>query len=177
MSDIRIYYSAETGGFYRSDIHKVMPGDVALVTQAEHEALIAGQADGRMVRADGNGRPILVQPLPPDIDLATYAAAKRWAIETAGIVVNGASIATDRESQGLITGAFVYVQANPSATVQFKAADGFVTLDAAAVTTIANAVAAHVQACFAAERDVLAGIVAGTVTDPADIDAWAWPGA
>lgn len=110
------------------------------------------------------------------VDLAAYAADRRWRAETAGIVVAGALIATDRESQALITGARLYAQATPGAIFQFKAGGGFVTLDGAQIEAVALAVAAHVQACFAVEAGVLAEIAAGTITTLPQVDGAAWPG-
>jgi hypothetical protein len=113
-------------------------------------------------------------PEPVPVDLQAYAAAKRYAVETGGIVLNGMSVMTDRQSQALITGAYAYVQANPTVTVSFKTPSGFVNLAAAEVTAVANAVGAHVQASFAAEDAVVQGIAAGTIKTAADIDAFAW---
>jgi hypothetical protein len=110
-------------------------------------------------------------PAAPPIDLKAYAAARRYEREIGGVVVAGTSIDTSRESQSMIAGAHAYVQAMPSATVDFKAASGWVTLDAATVTAIALSVAAHVQACFAAEKAADAGIDAGTITTTAEVDA------
>ncbi len=114
-------------------------------------------------------------PEPAPVDLYAYAASKRYAIETGGIVINGMSITTDRASQSMITGAYSYVQANPTVTVKFKTAVGFVELTAEQMTAVANAVGAHVQASFAAEGEVTNRIVAGTITAKAEIDAFAWP--
>lgn len=114
-------------------------------------------------------------PAPVAADLYAYAAAKRYAVETAGIVISGMSVMTDRQSQSLITGAYNYVDANPDVTVQFKTASGFVELTATQVRAVANAVAAHVQASFAAEGAIDQEIIAGTITTMAEIDAFAWP--
>ncbi len=114
-------------------------------------------------------------PEPEPVDLYAYAASKRYAIETGGIVLDGMRVMTDRASQSLITGAYNYVQANPDVLVKFKTAAGFVELTATQMTAIANAVAAHVQASFAAEGAVDAEIGAGTITTKAEIDAFAWP--
>ncbi len=114
-------------------------------------------------------------PEPAPVDLYAYAASKRYAIETGGIVINGMSITTDRASQSMITGAYSYVQANPTVTVKFKTAAGFVELTAEQMTAVANAVGAHVQASFAAEGEVTSRIVAGTITAKAEIDDFAWP--
>ena len=114
-------------------------------------------------------------PEPIPVDLYAYAAIKRYAVETGGIVIDGMRVMTDRQSQSLITGAYNYVQANPDVTVKFKTAAGFVELTAAQMTAIANAVGAHVQASFAAEGEVDKQIIAGTITTAAEIDAFAWP--
>lgn len=114
-------------------------------------------------------------PEPAPVDLYAYAASKRYAVETGGIVLNGMRVMTDRASQSLITGAYNYVQANPEITVKFKTSGGFVELTATQMTAIANAVGAHVQAAFAAEGEINQEIIAGTITTPAEIDAFAWP--
>jgi hypothetical protein len=109
--------------------------------------------------------------LPPTADeLKAYAARRRFAVETGGILYNGASIATDRESQAMINGAFSLAQISPDISVQFKTAAGFVTLNAAAITALALAVAAHVQACFAKEQSVDDQITAGTMKLTSEID-------
>jgi hypothetical protein len=124
---------------------------------------------------DGKSFSAPVAPTVTTDDLTAYAAAKRFAVETGGIAVDGSHIATDRASQSLITGAYNYVKENPDATVNFKTPNGFVQLTASQMVVIANAVAAHVQACFAAEGTVDAAINAGTITTTAEIDAATWP--
>lgn len=114
-------------------------------------------------------------PVLASIDLVAYAAAKRFDVETRGITVSGTSIKTDRESQSKITGAYIYTQTNPEKTVMFKALNGFVELDKDAVAVIADAVGAHVQACFAIEAELVPGISAHTITTPDQIDSANWP--
>ena len=109
--------------------------------------------------------------VPTPANLVAYAAAARYALETAGIMVGTSMIATDRDSQGLITGAYNYVLAKPDASIEFKGVSGWVTLTADQVQTIALAVGGRVQALFAAERQVDAAIQAGTITTTAQIDA------
>lgn len=112
-----------------------------------------------------------VSPAPIPVDLTTYAAAARYAKETAGITVGTAPIATDRDSQQAITGMWAAAQIDPTTTVQFKTAGaGFVSVNAAQIAKIASAVIAHVQACFAAEAQLVASITAGTTTTTAQID-------
>lgn len=136
-----------------------------------------GELYGRSLFAEASAGEVApyVPPSPPPVDLVAYAAEKRWQVETGGITVGGAAIDTSRESQAMITGAYAYSQANPDETISFKAASGFVSLDAATLAAIATAVGAHVQACFAAEAAVLDDIGDGAITTTEEIDGYAWP--
>lgn len=68
-------YSKETGGFYLPAIHGAnIPADAVEITDAEHKALLAGQSAGRLIRADANGRPVLVDPPAPTL-ASTVATA------------------------------------------------------------------------------------------------------
>lgn len=87
--------------------------------------------------------------------IASHLPAYRYAKETGGITVNGVHIQTDRETRSTLLGARVMAVADNSYTVQWKTPEGFVTLNAAQIIAISNAVAAHVQKCYAAEATVL----------------------
>ncbi len=123
---------------------------------------------------------VLSAPVPaqqPDVSqsaqLSAYAAARRYAVETGGIVVNGAPIATDRESQAMIGNAYAYVIASSAASVSYKTTAGFVTLTADQIKAVALAVGAHVQACFKAEdeADAAINVAPPTITTFAQVDA------
>jgi hypothetical protein len=75
-------------------------------------------------------------------------ASLRYQRETAGI--NG--FRTDRESQGLLTGAALAATLDANYTVDWKADTGWVTLNATQLLGAAQIVRAHVQACFSNER-------------------------
>ncbi len=61
-----MFYSTLTGGFYTAEIHGVnIPADAVEITQEQHLALIDGQSHGKLIQADANGRPVLVDPPPP----------------------------------------------------------------------------------------------------------------
>lgn len=96
--------------------------------------------------------------------LKGYASQLRFAREIGGVDVAGNAVKTDRESQSLIMGAMLLVQRHPQSTVRFKTAGGFVEMDADAVNSVADAVAQHVQTCFAKEADVAADIDNGNIT-------------
>lgn len=95
-------------------------------------------------------------------------AAARYAAEIAG--VNG--IRTDRESQSLITGAALKASMDSTYSCRWKTEAGFVTLTAAQIIAVADAVRAHVQSCFDREAELLPLIEsAGT---QAELDAINW---
>lgn len=124
---------------------------------------------------DGETFSAPVMPEPSQVDLAAYAAQKRWEVETGGITVGGMPVATDDRSKIMIIGARVKADADPAFTTQWKASDGFVTIDAATIIGISNAVLAHVDACFEVEGVVQTAITEGTLTTTAEIDAADWP--
>lgn len=103
--------------------------------------------------------------------------ALRYAKETGGITLNGATIRTDRESQALISGAKALAEAEPAEMVDFKAASGWVTLGSATMIGIGVAVGRHVRACFRRERELHEAIdAAETAAKVQAIDITAgWP--
>lgn len=124
-----------------------------------------------------DGKKFTPPPAPPSPDLAAYAASKRWAVETGGVLVDGALVATDDRSKTLITGARIKADADPDHVVRWKGADGnFVPISAPQIIALSEAVFSHVDACFAAEADLVAAISSGEITSVAEIDAWPWPG-
>lgn len=152
-----------------------MTSDMGKLSAAQRELIhIEFGGDGYIIQGPDDVIAALAGPPSAEV-LKAYAAGKRWRIETGGIAVAGASIQTDRASQAMITGAFAFAQANPSASIAYKTEGGFVMLAAAEVAAIANAVGAHVQACFSAEAAISAAIDAGTITSFAAIEAADWP--
>lgn len=95
------------------------------------------------------------EPKPLDTIKSLKAAAiatSRYNLEVGGITVGAVKVATDRQTQAMLSGALMVVTRNPAATINWKGDNGFVTLDAATVGALADAVGNHVQACFTAER-------------------------
>ena len=93
-------------------------------------------------------------------------AALRWEKETGGTTFNGIPLATDAVSQTKYIGAVVGAQIDPDAVINWKMADGtFVSLNAQAITAVAMAVRAHVQACFDREAVLKAQIEAASTED------------
>lgn len=55
-----IYFSAKTGGFYKTSIHKVFPEDIVSISEETYNQLLQGQSCGKQIAADASGAPILV---------------------------------------------------------------------------------------------------------------------
>ncbi|WP_054312928.1 DUF4376 domain-containing protein [Mesorhizobium sp. 1M-11] len=179
------YWLADDGRLYGS-ARQALVADAE--TDGDYAAWVDGDGHATRWPADDAGEQteaalaavlapygLTLWPIPLKVQLTAYAADKRWQVETGGITVGGATIDTSRESQAMITGAYAYSQANPTETISYKAASGWVSMDAATLAAIATAVGAHVQACFAAEAAMAAEIEAGTITTTAEIDAADWP--
>ena len=132
---------------------------------------------------DEEGVPISDPPEPERMSEADFAAllvdrskdaikARRNQAINSGITVAGVPVATDDLSQSRVGSAALAATIDASTKVKWKGSDGgFVTLDAPTIIAIAQAVRAHVQACFDREAELLTSLDAD---DPYDIDA-GWP--
>ena len=99
-------------------------------------------------------------------------AAARYAAEVAGVTVGGVVVRTDRESQALITGAALKAMQDATYTCRWKTESGFVTLDAATIIAVADAVRSHVQGCFDAEYAKCVLIDAAETVDEVETVVW-----
>jgi hypothetical protein len=106
------------------------------------------------------------------VDKKAEIADARWLEETGGITLNGVEVATDRESQALLTGAVLKAQDDPSHIVNWKARNGWFQLDSATLIAVADAVRAHVQACFDKEKLFTEQIDIATTS--AELEAIKW---
>ena len=128
-----------------------------------------------------------VQPLDADETLARTAALReqlqaavterRWEVETGGVTLpGGVRVATGTADQNRIATVISTASLAGVATVEFKAASGWVTLTLDEVRGIAAGIALHVQACFAAERAHHEAIAATGLSDLVAYDVMAgWP--
>jgi hypothetical protein len=147
----------------------VESGQVAVLF--DKAAADAGAWVGSTRQADGSwlppGGPV---PPPTKAELVAYAAARRYAVETGGVIVLGMTVLTDRISQGLIDRAVSLAERDPGEPADFKAASGWVTLDGPTMLQIGLAVGRHVRTSFRRERAADAAIQAGTATTLADVE-------
>lgn len=116
-------------------------------------------------------------PEPPTLDevktiqKGTIAAA-RYDAEIAGITVQGIGVATDRESQSLLSAAVLQTLFDNEYTVKWKTKAGFIELNATMLQMVATAVRQHVQDCFNREADLNAEIDACETAE--DVAAVVW---
>lgn len=75
--------------------------------------------------------------------------------EKDGVLVNGNVFPTDSAAQVKYLGILVYASSNPSYTGVWKTVNNsYVTLDAAGIHELCEAVKIHIQACFAWEQHI-----------------------
>ena len=126
-----------------------------------------------------NNEPVIIVPevVPPTLaevktaKLAELAAA-RYTEEIGGIVVGSVTIATDRESQAMMTGAYVSLKQGLMQSVIWKGDDGWVTATLTEIEPIAQAVGQHIQACFTKESQLAAQVAAAETVEAVNAIAW-----
>ncbi len=100
-------------------------------------------------------------------------AYARWKEETGGLTLpDGTVVKTDRESQSLLMGAALFAKEDPTYAVNWKGADGWVTLDASTILQLGAAVRQHVQACFDKEKQLTEKIMAATSIEELEAIKW-----
>lgn len=79
---MKTYFAKSTGGFYFDALHGVkIPVDAVEITYDEHAALLAGQSIGKVISADADGMPCLIdQPAPTSEQLSNSVRAQRDAL-------------------------------------------------------------------------------------------------
>lgn len=102
-------------------------------------------------------------------------AAARYEVETAGVTVNNVLIDTGRDSQALITGAALAAILDGDYSLNWKTANGFIHLTAPDIIAAAQAVRAHVQACFDREAELCALVDAAESAEALDEIVISWP--
>lgn len=151
--------------------------DYSLVQIAEAVPIPSGKRSNGISVQMVDGVPTYVYDLV-DLSVAElkeYASNRKRTAETGGVTFAGLVIATDRESQAMISGAYLTVQRDPARVIQWKTSNGFVPIDALTMAAIADAVSNHVQDCFAKEAEVCALIDSGEIKTFEQIEAADWP--
>ena len=166
----------------------VHPEGAARLSQHPDGIQVHMKADWAMIRVipeapepeydeDGNQTnewPEFAEPVWPDV-LETIAAT-RYEHETGGTTVDGMHVATDRQSQSLISGAFGSAkdakEAGEEFNLKWKAKNGWVNLDADQVIAMGRSVRQHVQACFDREAELTQAVEDGEFTEDMLDEGW-----
>lgn len=118
----------------------------------------------------------LPTPPPTAEQLQERLSAKRYIVETGGIVLNGLPVWTDRGTQGMLSRvAQLLDRGTLTPPLNIKTPAGHLVLTGEQIGAIGDAVALHVQAAFDVEATVSGQIANGTITTFAEIDAANWP--
>lgn len=161
------FISQSTGGLYLGGVHGDMPNDAIEITDDQYQAF-----KGQHVVWDAKGNPSVYDPSADPAAIPRAIAARRYQAEVRGITVGGMAVATDRDSQGLVMGAAFAASLDPNYTCNWKTDEGFVKLDAKTLISVAQAVRAHVQACFDREAMLLTAANLGSYTESMLEEGW-----
>ena len=167
-------YNTETG-----IISKIMTGKTEnlLINIQEGEEFYLNCPDDATHIINNEPVTIIPEVVPPTLGevkaakLAELASA-RYTEEVGGIVVGGVTIATDRESQSMLTGAYVSLKQGLMQSVNWKGDDGWVTATLTEIEPIAQAVGLHVQQCFTKESQLSAQVNAASTIEAVNAIAW-----
>lgn len=166
-------------GLYPPEYYGEYPTENCIeVTQERRDRLWEEMQQHRMCYDPATGDFVPYVPPAPTLEQLkerkrAEIAAARYEAETAGITVNGISVATDRDSQALLTAAAFSAFMDSSYTVEWKMTDGtFATLTAEQIIAIGRAVSAHVESCFSRERNLYALVDAAQTAEEVEQIVW-----
>jgi len=169
-------YSPSTNGFYTPAIHgAAIPSDAVEVSDELHASLINGSAQGKGIKPDAYGQPVLTDPAPPTAaEIWIRIQAERDRRQVIGYEVGGKWFHGDLSSRIQQLG-LVMLGVNVPAGLQWKTMDGsFVAMTAELAASVFAAAAASDIAIFAAAETHRAAMEASN--DPAAYDFSAgWP--
>jgi hypothetical protein len=108
--------------------------------------------------------------------LKEYAANVRWQRQQLPLTLpDGTVVDATEASKAKIDQTLTVLEKGWVVSLDFKADSGWITVDLAGMTAVAQVLVAREQAQFTAEKAVDAAIDAGTVTTTTQIDGWDWP--
>lgn len=107
------FYSAKTNAFYVSSLMSdyeqagTLPDDISEISSQWYEYLISGQAMGKVITSDEDGKPVLSEPEPPtsqelrDVAEGKKAQLMREAGEAIAILQDAADLGISTEEEDL----------------------------------------------------------------------------
>lgn len=173
-----IHYSASTGGFYDSNIHKIIPDDAVSISNALHAELLAGQSQGsRIVQGEG-GAPVLQSP--DDAPLNELLSRKIAEIEqcrdtaiASGFDFNGTRFDSDAKSIQRINGAVTLSLLDPAFETDWITFDNSVVrLNAAQLAGLGAAAGQHEAAQIFRARQLKDQALAATTREQLAAITW-----
>lgn len=86
-----VFFSASAKGFYDSELHALheIPEDAKPITYERHQELLMGQSSGKVITANVDGFPELVDPVPRPVTLEGLCAKIDAAADSARSTVAG----------------------------------------------------------------------------------------
>lgn len=178
LFDINAAHEIDGVQFPRGFFGDAQARDAYEITEAPDPVYPDGRFYTALQNPDGS-----LTVTPRDVDevktfLKSAVAEKRLDVETAGVAIaDGIRIGTDKTDQASVTGAMMTLQLGFVTVIDWKGANGWVSVTLEQLTPIAQAVASHVQACFTAEKAKCDEIDAATTIaelEQIDLDA-GWP--
>ena len=85
-------------------------------------------------------------------ELLNALSAYRYNLEVGGVVIDGVTVRTDRESQAQLSAALLTLNEGFAPSINWKSASGWVNLNKTQLQRISRTVAHHVQGCFNIEQ-------------------------
>lgn len=158
-------------GRYSTDTHAAaaIPADAVEIPQALYFQTIR-ENDGVWTLVKGSVVKRPIETAAPD--LPALIATERYSREASGVGVGVLLIETTRDSQALIASTGLSAILDSNYRCNFKTANGFVEIGAVEIIEIAQAVRAHVQACFDRELMLLRAVEDGTYRDEMLAEGW-----
>jgi hypothetical protein len=144
----------------------------AVYEDRDGEQVLISEATPYIPAIEGQWLPHTLDEIPIDVEISPYVApdktkeelisavaARRYAVETGGIIRGGKRINTTRESQSMVTAAYQALSSGLISTTNWKADDGtFSAIDFDALKPVATIIAQHVADCFTAEMNHLIAV-------------------
>lgn len=156
---MQLYYSPSSGGFYRDDVHRDIPADAMPIPADTHAALLAAQAQGKIIQAGSDGQPVAMdQPGPTAQELRemllNQIGQRKNEKRDGGFVVrvDGVDVRWDSDVAARLAYAELVqrMASEPEFTTRWKASEGqWVNMDAALFQIVYATGAQHVAAAFA----------------------------
>jgi hypothetical protein len=87
-------------------------------------------------------------------NLIDELAEIRFEKETRSIRINGSYVATTRESQSMLSSAYLYIQKDLNRVIDWKCDNTWIVLDATSINVLVDVVPEYIEDCFAREKEL-----------------------